>query len=257
MKKCIWCLQDESMVLFNKQAHTVPKSLGGKNICLNVCDGCNSFFGQHYKGLPPVESAIKEAFNITRAKFLESDGRFGKNKPMTRVKSEYFDVDFKKRKIELKPHYRFYQKGFQQKLSRQLKKGLYKIFLEEIERQRGEGHETKYDFIREFARHDRGDYPVFYFERSIGVILMAKEWAERPEFFLQDKKQMNYLVDEPGFFEFEFLGHVFGIATSRSWDLVFDNYKKKSFAAKEKFFKQMRVVKEFRDIDLTLNILND
>ncbi len=257
MKKCIWCSRDELKASFKNKAHTIPQSLGGKNICENVCDECNSFFGQHYKGLPPIESVIKEAFNISRAKFLGSDGRLGKNKPMARFSSLYFNVDFKKQKIDLKSHYKFHHKGFQQKLNRQLKKGLYKIYLEELERQKGDGHNSKYDFIREFARYDLDDYPVFYFEGSLGIILMAKEWAESPELFLQDKVQMNYLVDEPGFFEFELLGHVFGIASSKSWELVFDNYKKKSFAAKQNLFKQMRVVKEFRDIDLTLRILND
>lgn len=257
MKKCIWCLKEESVVPFEKKAHTIPQSLGGKNICSNVCDGCNSFFGQHHKGMPPIETVIKEAFNISRARFLEADGRIGKNKPMPKYTSIYFDVDFKKRKIELKSHYRFHNKGFQQKLSRQLKKGLYKIFLEELERQKGEALDEKYDFIREFARYDLGDYPVFYFERSLGAILMAKEFAESPELFMREEEKFGYLVNEPSFFEFELLGHVLSIATSRNWIIAFDNYKRKSFAAKQKYFKQMKIVKEFKDIDLTLSVLND
>ena len=57
------------------------------------------------------------------------------------------------------------------------------MFLEEVERQKGDGHNPKFNFIRDFARHDKGDYPVFYFERLNGIILMVKNWVIRPEFF--------------------------------------------------------------------------
>jgi hypothetical protein len=175
---------------------------------------------------------------------------------MPKYSSQYFTVDFKRHKIDLKPAYR-YQAGFQEKVGRQLKKGLYKIFLEETERQKNDGHNSQYDFIREFARYDLLDCPVFYFERNAGIIAMAKAWAITPEFYLNEQEQFKYLVREPFFFEFEFLGHVFGIATSRQWELAFDNYKEKSFSAKKQFFRRMRVVQNFNDVDLALSILDD
>lgn len=45
MKICIWCRKNENQGTFDKKAHTIPKSLGGDNICENVCDKCNHFFG--------------------------------------------------------------------------------------------------------------------------------------------------------------------------------------------------------------------
>jgi|AntRauTorckE5430_2_1112549.scaffolds.fasta_scaffold40981_2 hypothetical protein len=39
--KCLWCLEEEPKVTFNKKAHTIPKSLGGQNYNKNVCDSCN------------------------------------------------------------------------------------------------------------------------------------------------------------------------------------------------------------------------
>lgn len=255
MKHCIWCRFTSQETAFNKKAHTIPQTLGGKDICLNVCDVCNQFFGQHYLGSPSVETILKETFNITRLRLIGEE-HIGKNKTITKFSSQYFKVDLKKNKIELKAAYRL-QLGFQEKIGRQIKKGLYKIFLEETERQKHDGHNPQYDFIRKFCRYDIGDYPVFYFERQHGMILMAKTWTVRPEFFLDPDQQFKYLVREPSFFEFEFLGHVFGIATSRTWELAIDNYIKKTTEAKKDLFRRWRLVRYFNDIDLSLSILDD
>lgn len=256
MKKCIWCSLDESQGFFNKRAHTIPQSLGGLNICENVCDHCNSFFGTHNNKLPPIETIIKETFNISRARFLFTDGQIGKNKAMSRFSSVYFNVDFKKRSIDLKPSYEL-KTGFQEKICRQLKKGIFKMFLEERERQKGDAHDSKYDFIREFARYDLGDYPVVYFERRHGIIAMAKDWARNPAIFMDKDHQFTYLTSEHSFFEFELLGHLFGVPCSRSWELNFDNYIKETIQKKAEFFKSWKFITKFNDIDLALNVLND
>ncbi|MFN9392766.1 MAG: hypothetical protein ACK57W_05535, partial [Flavobacteriales bacterium] len=107
-------------------AHTIPKSLGGLKTCDNVCDICNAFFGSHYQRLPPVETVIKETFNISRARLLSSTDKIGKNEALPRFSSIYFKVDFKKNKIDLNSYYK-YHSTFQEKICRQLKKGLYKI----------------------------------------------------------------------------------------------------------------------------------
>ena len=70
-KKCIWCLKEESEVPFKNKAHTIPKSLGGQNFNINVCDICNSYFGNPSKeNKYSIESALKETFCISRELFL-------------------------------------------------------------------------------------------------------------------------------------------------------------------------------------------
>lgn len=256
MKHCIWCHRKEEAVSFKRLAHTIPQTLGGKNICINVCDECNHAFGNHYQGAPSVETIIKETFNISRVRLLDRKNDIGKNKTLAKFSSIYFKIDLNKNKIELKGSYK-YQQGFQAKIGRQIKRGLYKMFLEEVERKTGDGHNSKYDFIREFSRYNIGDYPVFYFERRNGIIATSKKWITEPELFLHPKEQFLYLVNEPGFFEFEFLGHVFGIATSRHWDLTIDNYVSKTSEIKNEQFRRIRLVKYFNDIDLSLSILDD
>lgn len=240
---------------FKKLAHTIPQTLGGKNICQNVCDKCNLYFGSYNNKQPPIETVIKETFNISRARFLQNDNEIGKNKAMPKFSSIYFNVDFVKNKLTLKASYKHHA-YFQEKISRQFKKGLYKIFLEETERQMQDGHDENYDFIREFSRYDLGDYPVFYFQRNQGIIMMTKDWAKTPELFLKDNLKFKYLINEPCFFEFELLGHVFGIVTSRHWEIALDNYIKKTSEAKKDHFKSFKVVKKFNDVDLSLSILN-
>lgn len=254
MKKCIWCRQDESRTTFERPAHIVPQALGGEQICENVCDKCNLFFGSHFQKLPSVETTIKEAFNISRIRFLIHFGEIGKNKILPKPTSHFFDIDIKKRKFELKLAYKL-QKGYQEKLCRQLKKGIYKMFLEETERRNHNGLDNQYDFIREFARYDLSDYPVFYYARSRAEIITPVELVKKPQFILGGIG-LKYLVNEPGFMEFEFLGHVFAIATTRYWNIAFDNYIAKSEKAKLGFFAGYKPIKQFNDFDFSLKILN-
>jgi len=256
MRKCVWCRKAEDEVPFKKVAHTVPQGLGCKDTCRNVCDLCNLFFGSHYMGMPAIETVIKEAFNISSFRYLHSDNDFGRNKSMAKFSSIYFNVDPKNYSVSIKLAFKF-KKYFQENICRQLKKGLYKMFLEETERQYENGFNEAYDFIREYSRYNIGDYPVLYFERSVPVITMPKNWASAPKFIMDPEYQLKYLVREPGFFEFEFLGHVFGIATSRNWELFVDNYLNKSMAAKQQLFRGFRLVNNFNDVDLALSILDD
>ncbi|MCO5287647.1 MAG: HNH endonuclease [Chitinophagaceae bacterium] len=255
MKKCIWCRQDENKTTFNKTAHIVPQALGGEQICENVCDKCNEFFGSHFQKFPSVETIIKEAFNISRIRFLIHFGEIGKNKILTKPTSHFFDIDIKKRKFELKLAYKL-QKGYQEKLCRLLKKGIYKMFLEETERRNNNALDNQYDFIREFARYDLGDYPVFYYERTSAVILTPVELVKRPQFIIGGVG-LKYLVNEPCFMEFEFLGHVFSIATTRYWAIAFDNYLAKSEKAKSGFFRGFIPLNRFNDFDFALKILDN
>jgi hypothetical protein len=249
MKTCIWCRHTEPRKSFNRKAHTIPQSLGGKHICENICDECNLFFGTHQNKNPSIETILKETFNITRARLLDKED-IGKNKTLTKFSSIYFNVNFKKHSIDIKPAYQLHR-GFQDRICRQMKKGIYKIFLEETERQYGNALDPKYDFIREFARYNFGDYPLLYFDRSLGVIATVKEWL-----LLDENSQMKYLIQDQSMQEFEFLGHAMSIAKSRYWLIDFDNYIKKSSDAKRKFFREWKMVKKFNDVDLSLSILD-
>jgi hypothetical protein len=256
MKHCIWCRETERTKNFSNKAHTVPKQLGGRFICDNVCDQCNSYFGSVTNKMPSIETILKETFNITRTLFLHSDQDIGRNKTMARFSSIYFNVDLKNRKLSIKSPYKYHQL-FQETVARQLKRGIYKMYLEERERQFGDSHHSQFDFIREFARYNIGDYPVFYFKRSYAIIPMVQQWARHPHLILTEEYQMRYLVSAHGYTEIEFLSHVFGFPLIRSWEISASNYLRESMKAKGDLFKSVKPVTNFNDIDLALSIFND
>lgn len=257
MKQCIWCKKTESETPFDTKAHTVPKSLGGKRICENVCDECNQIFGRHYFQLPPVENAIKEAFHVTRARFLEQMGEVGRNKIMTKADSStYFKIDLAKKSIKPKASYRL-QKGFLRNFGRQLKKGLYKIYLEETERINKNGHDERFDFIRHFARYNIGDFPVFYFKRSFAAVFMHKDFLDDPHLEFDPEHRNKMLYHGNGFYEFELIGHVIGVAERRFWELELNEYLRETIKIKTGFFHPPKPIDLFTDFDILLESFED
>lgn len=251
MKHCIWCKKTEVVTTFNTKAHTIPQSLGGKFICENVCDECNNIFGSYYFTRPPVELAIKEAFHITRARFLDIEGEVGKNKILSRVNtSQYFNIDLQKHIVKPKGRFKL-RRGFLQNLGRQLRKGIFKIFLEETERVNGNGHDERFDFIREFARRDIGDYPVFYFYRKF-AIFTNKNLLSEPQLYFTDDYRNKYLFSGFGFYEFELFGHILSIPTTRFYEIQLDEYIKHTREIKKDFVSGFKVIDKFTDFDILL-----
>ena len=230
--------------------------MGGKNICDNVCDACNEYFGNPHKQRPAIEVVFKEAFYISRLRLLDQLKDIGKGKLISRPKSEYFDIKLKRQFVDVKNKYKL-RKGFQRDLLKILKRGLYKVFLEENERLNHNSLDKKFDFIREFARYGIGDFPLFYFKRRLGIIAMGKDWARHPELLFGKNKPMNYLIEHPAFVEFEFLGHTMAIPMSRTWELDYENYAKMTAEAKKQHFVSFKQVQYFNEIDLLLSVLND
>jgi hypothetical protein len=254
LKTCIWCLKNSEETSFSKKAHSIPKSLGGVYICENVCDECNKYFGSPSNQMPAVEHVFKEVFNITRARFLMATNEFGgKNKTLPYLKSQYFNVNYEKNTIDLKFSFKI-KNSFQTILCRQFKRGLYKVFLEELERQNQIGLDKRFNFIREFARYNLGDYPVLYFRRKVPLILIGENEAKNPVFRFDNK--MNYELKEYGFFEVEFLGHLFSFPLNTIWKFYIEQYFNKTVPLKMSYFEKPILINYLTDIDLTLNVMN-
>lgn len=254
IKICLWCGAMSLDVPFNKKAHTIPKSLGGQNYNKFVCDSCNNYFGDRASNNNKysIEEALKETFIITRTRLLIP----GKAKrKVGRFKSKFFDVKEKNGRysLSIKPSFRFVP-GFQNELCHSFKRGLYKMFFEEFNLQKGFGMEGKYDIIRAFARFNKIDLPVFYFRRKIGILALFEREAETP-ILLFDR--MKYLFSNDKFIEIEFLGHVFGFPISDFNTVDLQNYLVESYKLKTTFFLTAIELKRITDIDFTLSIMNN
>lgn len=251
-KKCIWCLKEEPGVNFQTKAHTIPKSLGGQNYNPNVCDSCNKYFGERTYKYYSIETALKETFNISRFRLLETQIT---KKKIKDYRSVFFNLKSTKKSfvVEIKDTFRF-DNHSQNELCRAFKRGLYKLYFEELNRQKNIGYEKSFDIIRKFSRYDENDLPVFYFHRSLPAILLKGNELETPILYFE---RMNYLYSNEYFTEIEFLGHVFGFPTNYYSIDDLENYIQKSLKIKEKFFLGCKEIKRLTDIDLLLSIMDD
>lgn len=253
-KRCIWCGLPDGEVPFRKRAHSIPQGLGGKDICENVCDFCNEYFGNKKSEGVSIEEAIKETFHISRLRFLYAMGEIGKNKTIQKPDSRFFKFDLSRPSVSVKLIYQL-RPGWQSTICRLVKRGLYKMFLEESERQFGNGLDSRFDFIREFARRDIGDYPVYYFTRRHPIILQEVDYPKAPKLYL-DNQRLKYLISAHGFQEFEFMSHAFAIVTTRIWEPSVSVWAKETEKSKRDLFTGYKNISRLNDIDLALSILN-
>lgn len=251
IKRCLWCLENEPIATFSKKAHTIPKSLGGQNFNRNVCDDCNSYFGNKQEVNYSIEEALKETFNITRQRLLFSQKQ---KRQVGKFKSRFFDIKQRngKPRLVVKPSF-LLNSTFQRELSHNFKRGLYKMYLEELNRQTNKGFEPEYNVIRHFARYGKGTATVLYFTRVVGIMMMFEREAETPILHFD---RMKYLYSNEKFVEIEFLGHVFGFPITLFSKADFDNYIEKSLNEKEGYFRDAKVIDKLTDIDFTLRIMN-
>jgi hypothetical protein len=250
MKICIWCRKTELHESFNNKAHTIPKSLGGESICKNVCDKCNHYFGSPQTGLPSCELVLKEMLNISKYYLLKTIASSTKKK---RYKSEYFDVNWESFQIRMKLRYRL-EKGFQKKLGRQFRRAMYKVFLEERERQRNDALLDRFNFIREFARYDLGDYPVYIQIPRFRAIFVSLQDIEKPQirFTLHsDEMDKTYRI-----YGYQLLGHNFLIPTSPFFkDMCLDDFIKYLITEKHPLGTSIVKIEYAEDIDYTFKYL--
>lgn len=251
MKICIWCRQDETTVTFNNRAHTMPSSLGGKNICENVCDECNHFFGSKKPNLPSSEIVLKEMLNISKFLLLNNIKAVPKN---IRYKTEYFNVNWDNFKIRLKPGYSI-KPAFQKKLGTQFRKGMYKVFLEERERQKHDALDDRFNFIREFARYGLGDYPMYIQLPKFKAIFAGKPDLINPELRFSD--HWEEIDKEYRVFGFPIFGHNFLIPTSPYFDeFCRDNFLRYLKSENHPCGTEIQSIEYAEDIDYTFRFMS-
>jgi hypothetical protein len=213
-KQCIWCLEYEPKVTFNKDAHVFPKSLNGNRICKEVCDSCNGYFGSKQNpSTPSVEIALKEPLNISRSILLEN-GRF---------KSEYFTFDRQNQIAKPKFKYRTIS-DFQKSFAKQFRRRIYKIFLEERIKSIGDSFHERFNFILEFSRWGIGDCPVFYCKPKITAGIYAEpDTLKNPLSRFTEATENE--MEKFGFYNYWFLSHFLAFPTIRTYEITLDNYR--------------------------------
>lgn len=249
-KICIWCRKEPPAVTFNRPAHIFPQPLGGKRICQDVCDSCNAYFGSKQVGLPSVEIALKEPLNISRH-FLIS--QLNKNAKPPRFKSEYFEYDHQKAIIKHKYKYRLISE-FQKNFTKQFKRGIFKIFLEERSESMGDALNPQFDFIREFARYGLGDYPVFYCRPTIPAIMTSANDTDDP--MIRFTKHSEEVMKRFGFYSYYFVTHLIAMPVIRTFEITRDNYTKAMLAGERPECSALIELKRITDLDFIFSFIN-
>ncbi|MBP2615823.1 HNH endonuclease [Chryseobacterium jejuense] len=253
MKICIWCSRNDNNTNFNTIAHTFPQSVGGKNICLNVCDDCNFAFGKKQSFQPSVDLSIKEIFNLSR--FLISDKK--NIRSYKRFTSEYFKVNLEQRKIGIRVKYKF-QSKFQENFARSFKRGIYKIFLEERERICGDSHSEEFNFIREFARYNLNDIPLYYLKPLQPILFIDQEHLDNPQLhFMQPHIELH---EKYRLYEFYYGGYTYLLHTNVFMqDFHINNYNNEIVSNNKNSMNLSSLVKinKMEDLDFRYNLFNE
>ena len=254
MKYCIWCLKTENdeVTTFIKKAHTFPQSLNGKNICENVCDKCNHYFGSPTPEVTSVETALKEALNLSKYLLLKMANYTSKQK--SRYKSDHFSIDWEKNVIKPKPKYLF-KPNYQEKLGKQLRRGFYKVYLEERERQRKDALDSRFDFIRQFARYGIGDYPIYNSKPKGGLIFYSQPDTLEPT--IRFTETSDKLDEEFRFYQYPILGHYISIPTSVLYEIQLPKYRKHLVDQGLIIHEDLIEIKTFEDLDFTFRFMNN
>ncbi|SDL84699.1 HNH endonuclease [Pedobacter antarcticus] len=250
---CLWCSLDAetSKLSFLKKAHTIPQSLGGKFLCKEVCDTCNHYFGSPGFNKMAIEVILREAFELTRNMVFTNQKK--RSNHYARFKSNFFKLNVENRTFSLKQIYSI-RPGFQQMIARQFKRGLFKVFLEELQRQLGMGMGDRFNFIREFARYDLGDYPVFYLVPKLPVLAYVEEEFIAPR--LNFGPYQLERIDAYEFYEMNIFGHAFLIPTHKNWHLNYDAYLANVNNYLSHEYKKMIPINAFEDVDFACEFMN-
>lgn len=246
---CIWCQRPEGKVSFIREAHIFPQSLGGKRLCSNVCDECNTYFGSKQSKLPSVEVALKEPLNISRMFIMSNNPKY-KNRSIPRFKSEYFKYDLKNQVLTPKFQYSRIS-DFQAMFVRQFKRGVYKIFLEERSESINDAHSSQFDFIREFARRGIGEYPVFYCQPRTPVIYVAEEDLKGP--LIRFTEHSEEVMKRFGFYSYFFLTHTLAFPVIRNYEITLENYIKHLQTEFGGLYSRIVPMRQITDLDFTFS----
>jgi hypothetical protein len=249
--KCIWCLKSEPDVTFYNAPHTISKKLGAINIGTDICDSCNYYFGTVDKNLSfpmSVETAYKEIIGVMKLMLSKLDEDTYKT-----FKSIYFNFFYSKKTLQFKHSFKS-NPYFIASLTRQFKKGVYEVFLQEYHRETGNGLDRRFGKIRNFVRFDKGNLPLYFLSNN-GVYLLEED-INSPSFTFN--KNVISEIDDFGFYTMIVLGNFFFLEVTPRAELSREIYLKKQSSkliGSGFIFRKLVEMKRITDLDFTLRAL--
>lgn len=122
----------------------------------------------------------------------------------------------------MKPAFKL-RANFIQNITRKFKRGIYKIFLEEIHRQHGIGYDRKFDFFKGFVRYDfEPELPIYILEFKHPIHILNEDFINKPEVKF-DEVKLNK-IEKYGIAEMSIWGHQFAIPVSQRFEYQKEEY---------------------------------
>jgi hypothetical protein len=250
--QCIWCLKKEPEVSFLNKPHTISKKLGATKIGFDICDNCNTFFGtidKTQKYPMSVELAFKEIMNIMRL-LLGND--LNENTYKT-YNSIYFEYHHSKSLIRIKKSFKL-RPHFIISLTRQFKKGIYEIFLQEYHRETKNGLDERFNSIRQFVRNDIGNLPLYFLDNN-GVHMVE---VNLNNYSLNFNENVLSQINDFGFYTMIIFSNVFFLEVTPRSEFsreIFLPKESKKFIGNGFIHTKLRKMEYITDIDFTLRKL--
>lgn len=248
---CIFCGKSRPDVTFYDKPHTTPHSLGSDRIGFDVCDSCNHFYGEPDKSMYPrlaVETCVKEIFGVTR--FMLNLEKEGHEEDV--LKSRYFNFWRSRNTLQFKSSFSG-RPYFKRVFTKQFKRGLYELFLQEYHLATENGLDPRFDGVRKYARYGIGDQPVWHLQTRM---MLVEANMDVPK--LTFEKPSLDEIDTYGFYSMYLWGLWFYLEVTPRADLTREVYlseQAKKVNVGGFVVKDMVLLQDIEQVDFTLRQL--
>lgn len=192
--KCIWCNKSMPDVSFNTEPHIIPKSIGSREIGIDICDDCNNYFGSASKYAPNTNIVFREVFNCSLFFFASNNKK--RANARRKICWTYFEYDNKTGIFRLKRTFPIIT------FTRVFKRSLYEVFLQKYHACYPDDNLDKFEAVRQFARYNHGNLKVLFARNKV---IMHSDL--RHDIQLPMSEHLKQEMERTGFFHFIFCGH--------------------------------------------------
>ena len=195
-----------------------------------------------------VETAVKEIFGVTR--FMLNLEREGHKEDM--LKSRYFNFWRSRNTLQFKSSFSG-KPQFRRVFTKQFKRGLYELFLQEYHLETENGLDSRFERVRRFARYGTGDLPVWHLQTR--MMLVESNLAVPKLTFSQRSIDE---IDTYGFYSMYLWGFWFYLEVTPIADLTREVYLReqaKKVNVGGFVVKDMVLLQDIEQVDFTLRQL--
>ncbi|WP_157593178.1 hypothetical protein [Rufibacter tibetensis] len=221
---CIWCLKGKpDGKTFKNRPHIITRQVGNTNVGFDICDECNFYFGTSGKiDQFTVSPEIAFAEIVNSINFLAKPSK--NELSYLELQAKYFRYYHATGILELKKAFQV-RPNFVKDFTRQFKRGIYEAFLQEYHFITTQGLDSAFKKVRNFARWNMGDLPVYFLKINSNPSPTIKPTWPAP--ILTEHSLAH--INEFGFCQLEVPGYIFFLEATPNAASTRNSYLKKEY----------------------------